>query len=191
MTMSKIKKINIDNRDINDLIKSLTKLSNDINELPKEISKGIAEIGLVKLNDFYGSKVDDPNITDIQTSIRETATGYQIISKGRDVIYEEFGTGDKGQQTPHKEKSKYGLKPYNDGDFILDVSDVKNSEMLELLSKNGITSGKFWSYTKNGESHLTQGVPAGMEMFKTSNYLRDKGVKQILDKKVGEVLSKV
>ena len=57
--MSKIKKININNRDINDLIKSLTKLSNDINELPKKISKEIAEIGLVKLNDFYGSKVDE------------------------------------------------------------------------------------------------------------------------------------
>ncbi len=186
MTMSKIKKINIDNRDINDLIKSLTKLSNDINELPKEISKEIAEIGLVKLNDFYGSKVDDPNITDIQTSIRETATGYQIISKGRDVIYEEFGTGDKGQQTPHKEKSKYGLKPYNDGVYIRDVNPNN-----EKLISQGITSGKYWTYKKDGKVYYTQGVPAGMEMFKTSNYLRDKGIKQILDKKVGEVLSKV
>ena len=180
--MSKIKKINIDNRDINDLIKSLTKLSNDINELPKEISKEIAEIGLVKLNDFYGSKVDDPNITDIQTSIGQTATGYQIISKGRDVIYEEFGTGDKGKGNPHPDKSKYNLNDYNSGKYIRNAN--------ESSAQHGITDGKYWTYKKDGDIKYTQGVPSGKEMFETSNYLKET-IPDVLKKKASDVLSKV
>lgn len=189
--MTKLKKINIDTKDIDSLIKSLKNLGDSINKLPMVVTEEIANEGLIHLNNLYDTRTHDDNIVDISTNVKRATTGHQILSRGRDVIYEEFGTGDKGEQSPHPDKSKYPLNDYNSGSFILDVSDVGNSGMLEILAKNNITSGKFWSYRKNGKSHLTQGVPAGMEMFKTGNHIKNNVVKKVLDEKVGDVLSKV
>lgn len=188
--MSKVKQMGVDINDINKMIKSLKQLSSNLDKLNKDIPLEIASIGQSYLNNQY-TNVSDPNITDINTGITQKINGANILSFGRDVLYEEFGTGDEGQQSPHPDKAKYNLNDYNSGSFILDVSDVKNQEMLDILAANGITSGKFWSYRKGGQSHLTQGVPAGMEMYKTSKHLKDEVIKDLLKEKASDVLSKV
>lgn len=184
--MSRTKRMKISTKDINDMIKSLNNLSNNLDQLKNDIPKEIAEDGLKYLNKLYNKTPSDENIEDINTSIGKSLNGYSIISQGKDVIYAEFGTGDKGENSPHREKSKYGLKGYNTGKTIRGVNPNNKS-----LIEHGITSGKYWTYEKEGKIIYTQGIPSGMQMFNTSNYLRSKGIKNILDKKVRDVLSKV
>jgi len=163
--------ITVNASDIKDILTGLKNLYSNLDKETNEILKKIVDNGKEYLDDQYNNTLgNDPNITDINTRIDKTNNGYNLISFGKDVVYEEFGTGDEGMMHPHPVKSEYELNDYNSGSFIIDVNDVHNQEFLDILQQNGITSGKFWSYTKNG-SHLTQGVPAGQEMWKTRNYL--------------------
>lgn len=184
--MSRTIKMRVDTKEIDRMINSLNTLSSNINKLKTEIPKEIAEEGLKHLNSLYASKPTDNDTDDIHTSIDKTETGYSIISQGKDVLYEEFGTGDEGARHPHKDKSKYGLKDYNSGPTIRPVNSNNPA-----LKAHGITSGKYWTYEKDGEIKYTQGIPAGMQMFDTSNYLRSGVIKTIMKEKASDVLSKV
>ena len=189
--MKKNKNFNLNKNSISSLISNLENLSKSIDNMREEITEDVSKLGFNKLCSEYGHRVKDANIVDINVIREPTSNGYRIISQGRDVIYEEFGTGDKGEHSPHPDKHKYNLRDYNSGPFILDVMDVGNQDFLDILAKNGITSGKFWSYRKGGKAHLTQGVQAGMEMYKTGKYLRNEGVSKIMKEKASDVLSKV
>lgn len=180
------KTIRISTTDINNTIKSLEKLSDSLKSLETEIPMEIAQLGLNYLNQQYASTPYDENIGNINTSISKTINGYNILASGKDVIYAEFGTGDKGESSPHKEKSKYGLNDYNSGKYIRKVNPNNTK-----LSEHGITSGKYWTYSKDGEIIYTQGIPAGMQMFNTGNYLRGEAIKNILDTKARDLLSKL
>ena len=189
--MSQTKNFDFNTTSINSLIADLEQLSKRINDMGKSVTYDIAVNGFSNLYNEYATRVKDPNIVDINIGIEQTTNGHRIVSQGRDVLYEEFGTGDMGEQSPHPDKHKYRLNDYNSGSFILDVADVGNQDFLDVLAQNGITSGKFWSYRKGGKTHLTQGVPAGMEMYRTSKYLRDEGINKVLKEKASDVLSKV
>ena len=101
MPMSKIKKIHIDSKEIDDLINSLNVLSRDLKKLSQDIPMEIAEAGLKYLNKQYATTPRDENIEDINTSISKTARGYNIVSSGKDVIYEE----DNGEKKPITQKT--------------------------------------------------------------------------------------
>ena len=183
-------KVSIKLSEIDKYIKALETLRDDLKELPNIVSKDIADSGLNYLTKQYSTLYSDPNITDIHTQIKKNDKGYVIRAYGNDVVYAEFGTGDMGEQNPHPDKSEYSLNDYNSGPFILDVMDVKNQDMLDKLKAEGITSGKFWSYNKGGEAHVTQGVPAGKQMFNTMNYLHDKAIPRIVKKRGEEINDK-
>lgn len=186
----KMSKVVVDISDIDKVVNALEILYQDLQKMQKEIPKEIAEEGLKYLNKQYSNLYDDPNIGNISTKITETSKGYNLSAYGEDVIYAEFGTGDRGQEDSHPDKSKYSLNDYNSGPFILDIVDVKNKAMIDVLAQNGITSGKFWSYRKFGETHLTQGIPAGKQMFNTFNYLKDKEVPKTVKKRGEEINDK-
>lgn len=188
--MNKKKTIGIDINDINSLIKSLKGLSKSLDKIEQEITMEVAEVGLAYLNKEYADIVD-PNITDINTSISRTENGSRIISQGKDVFYEEFGTGDEGASVGNgagvsEARSRFNLNDYNSGRYIRPVNPNNPK-----LSEKGIVSGNYWTYEKNGEIHYTQGVKPGLEMFNTANYLKNKGIKDVLEKKASDVLSKV
>ena len=95
--------------------------------------------------------------------------------QGTQVLYDEFGTGTKGQESPHPEKGKFGLNAYNSGKKI-------------KVSKNG---DLFWVYkNKSGELIKTNGIPAGKQVFNASIMLKGRK-QQIIKKRVGEVISKL
>lgn len=185
--MNRVKKIQISSNDINELISGLETLSSEIKQMSMDIPLQVAHQGLTYLDKQYANTPDDENITDITTSVGKTTNGYAILSTGYDVLYAEFGTGDKGEQKPHPEKNKYSdLKGYNTGDTIRDVP--KGNEWLD---KNGIIEGKYWVYMKDGKLIPTQGVPSGRQMFNTSNELRSNIIKKVLDEKGRDAISKV
>ncbi len=180
--MSKTKNIGLDVKQINGLIKSLRELSKTLEKMPNELVNELGVLGLEKLNEKYSQRKQDENITDINTSIKPSENRCDILAQGKDVIYEEFGTGDKGKSDPHPDKSKYNLNDYNSGKYIRNAN--------EKSAQHGITDGKYWTYKKDGDIKYTQGVPSGKEMFETSNYLKDK-IPDILKEKASDVLSKV
>ena len=151
----------------------------------KQVAKEVATRGSQYLSEQY-NKALDPNIEKPTVFVKKTSTGYAIVSQGKDVIYEEFGTGDKGQQSPHPDKSKYNLNAYNSGRYIRDVNPSN-----EKLSENGITSGKYWTYEKDGRIIYTQGIPAGKEMFNTVKHMRNSVINDVLKEKASDVLSKL
>ncbi len=168
----------IDENNIKDVINAFKSIYDNIDKYVEKTDKKIIEEGKKYLDKQYATRFKDPNITDISTEYEKIDNGYKLIAKGKDVIYEEFGTGDRGEENPHPDKSKYNLNDYNSGTFIMSVEDIGNQELLDYLKQQGITSGKYWTYRKNGEKHFTQGVPSGKEMWNTRNQL----IKEIIPK---------
>ena len=159
----------IDESNIQDAINAFKSIYDDIDKYVEKTDEKIIQESKKYLDKQYSSRFKDPNITDISTEYEKMDNGYKLIAKGKDVIYEEFGTGDRGEDDPHPDKSKYNLNDYNSGYFIMSVEDIGNQDLLDFLKEEGITSGKYWSYRKNGERHFTQGVPSGKEMWNTRN----------------------
>lgn len=211
--------INIDIMNVDQLkkvINALENLKEDLSEANTKIMEDISNEAVEYLNTQYANSPNrlDPNIDfgSIRVSINKTGNNYEIVASGKDVVYEEFGTGDEGQKHKHSGKSKYSLYDYNTGGTITRVKDIKNPKVRELLSRRGVTSGKFWFYPKMGatkhgktpelsledkrkraevlinhadEYNITQGVQAGKEMWNTRNYLRSN--KSGIKKSVGKV----
>lgn len=166
-------KVNLDTNELASLIKRLRTFSNDLQKLPKEVTKEIANIGKEFLENQYATTQTDQtiDIDTISVDVVEKSNGYSIIASGEEVVYAEFGTGEEGSENPHPQKSEFNLNPYNSGPTI---------------KINRETGRHFWWY--NGYS---EGNPSGKQLFNTSKFLKDNVVKKVIKEKVGEVISKV
>jgi len=182
--------VEIDETNVKSVINAFEDMLNNLDSFIDDAMKEIVSKGNTFLDAQYVSRVKDPNITDISTDWRKNDNEYVIEATGKDVIYEEFGTGDRGEESPHPNKSKYDLNDYNSGTFIMSVEDIGNQDLLDLLKSEGITSGKYWKYHKNGQTYLTQGVPAGQEMWDTRNYLIKEVIPKIGKKRGKELCEK-
>ena len=179
----------VDETNIKGIINALKDLYRDIDEESNKMLEEIVSKGEKYLNKQYATRIKDPNIDDISTSWNKKGNEYELRASGKDVIYEEFGTGDEGVSHPHPNKSEYNLNDYNSGSYIRDVSSVeKGTYTYEDLQEIGITSGKFWQYEKNGTVYYTQGVPAGQEMWDTRNYLIKEVIPEVA-KKRGKIIN--
>lgn len=181
----------VDETNVKDVIKALQDMLDNVDKIANDSLREIVEKGETYLDAQYATRYKDPNITDISTSWRKDSQYYVLESKGKDVVYEEFGTGDKGASNPHPVKSNYNLNDYNSGEYIRNVSDYdENSYVYDDLQEIGITSGKFWRYSKDGTLYYTQGVPSGQEMWSTRNYLIKSVIPEIGKKKGRELCEK-
>ena len=182
--------IEVDETDIKNIIKAFQDIVNNIDKEMNDTLKEIVTKGETYLDAQYVSRLKDPNISDISTSWKNKGDIFELISSGKDVIYEEFGTGDRGEESPHPVKDKYNLNAYNSGPYIRNVNDYdENSYIYDDLQEMGIVSGKFWRYKKPGNDTLyyTQGVPAGQEMWDTRNYLINNVIPKVISKRGHEL----
>lgn len=171
----------IDESNIQDVINAFETIYNDIDKYVKKTNKKIMQESKKYLDKQYSSRFKDPNITDISTEYEKIDNGYKLIAKGKDVIYEEFGTGDRGEDDPHPDKSKYNLNDYNSGITIRPVNLLSQEKREEY----NLSSGKYWTYKKDESSDVeyTQGVPSGKEMWNTRNEM----IKNIIPKAINEL----
>ena len=169
------KNIKLSNKDISSLINKLQVLKDDFKKLPRNINKEVAEIGLDYLNNEYSSTRTDHtiDISSIDTEVIETSKGYSIVARGSEVLYAEFGTGEKGADDGHPLKGDFDLNPYNSGPMV-----------STHINKNG---RHYWFYN----NEYSEGNASGKQMFNTSEYLRKEVIKEVVKEKVGEVISKV
>lgn len=178
----------VDETNIKDIIAAFENILANIDKYAEESTKKVIIDGQDYLDSLYASRIKDPNNRDIKTRYEKIDGGYKLIAEGKDVIYEEFGTGDLGQQDPHPDKSKYNLNDYNSGQYIENVSDYdENSYTYDYLQAFGITSGKFWRFKEGDTLYYTQGIPSGKEMWHTRNRI----IKDIIPKVNNEMVVKI
>lgn len=184
--MAKNVKINLSSSDINDAIKKLQEVKKVIDDNKDSILRDLAEQTKDKIEENYNklpfASNDKPTF-----AVVKYADGYKAVARGSSVIYDEFGTGDKGQADGHPWKSDFGLNAYNSGDTIRPASWMSK----EKQQKVGINSGLYWTYKDDaGVIHYTQGVPSGKFMYDADIWLHE-NYKKIVKEKVDDVLSKV
>lgn len=174
-------------------LQELKKLSNKIDEIKKEIPncnkkamRALAEYARQEIETNIANTPFKDGNDDISTFIREENNKIIVGMRGSQAIYDEFGTGTKGQQSPHPLKGKMGSKGYNTGKTIR-----TNNNPNGTASQLGIGQGeKYWTYYDNGIKVYTTGIPAGMQVFNAAQSSK-KEKQRIVKKEVGEVLSKL
>ena len=138
--------------------RKLKMLPNGLSAASKVINSRVANelVGEIEANynDFLSNlSHDHQDRSDTNIYSYRTNNGYRIMVTGSQVLYDEFGTGDRGLMSPHPDKGKYGLNNYNSGEHI-------------KLDTNG---SHYWVYYSNKDGKFTSshGVPAGMFMYKS------------------------
>lgn len=179
-------KINLSSKNIKDTIKRLETLRKNINNSDEEIIKQLSELGLQEIQDNYSKTPFKDGNEDVGFFVTGSATDKKIGVSGSQVLYNEFGTGTKGERSPHPKKNDYGLNAYNSGKTIR-----RNMKQESNATQNGIPEGElYWTYIKDGQKHYTQGIPAGQQVYKAANKLQKEKTK-IIKKVVGDALSKL
>ena len=161
---------------VDDIIKKLQQLKEDLNIASKKSVEDMAELCEKQImNNYAASPYTDGN--DDAIFINEQQNKKRRVGvQGSQVLYREFGTGTEGLNAPHPIKSKYNLKGYNSGSKI------------RVNSKNGEL---YWIYKdKSGNAVYTQDIPAGKEVYNAAVILKGKKL-SIIKKRVGEALSKL
>ena len=179
--MNKKLSISLSISGIDKAITELTDIGKKIDNIDKLLTKEIADDAANYLRTQYehrpytiiSDKSDLPETPSID--VVETQSGYQIIGRGEDILYDEFGTGDVGKSSGYDENVRstfmaQGLKDYNTGKYV-----SKN------IDKNG---RHYWYY--NGVR--TDGIPAGKQFLNTRNYILQKGIKKAKEKVMGDIL---
>lgn len=168
-------KCEISNQGIDSVINKLKSLKSGLKEADNKI---VAEMGNFVKDQVAANLAATPykdGNEDSKAFSEITGNKAKAGMKGIQSVYNEFGTGTQGQKSPHPMKGNFGLNPYN---------TLKHPR----VSKNG---NLFWIYkNKSGEKVITQGIPAGKQVFNASILLKGKK-NEIIRKRVGEVISKL
>lgn len=180
-------KIQLSTRSINEAIKKLQIFETTLKELDNDIVVALSEFVEDEINKNYQN-----------TPFRDGNDSYNVISEisdnkakvyatGTQVLYDEFGTGEVGKNSPHPLKGSItGLKDYNSGKTIR----VNHSSTSTAAIKGIPVDGKYWTYKDESGKHYTQGIPAGLQVFNASIALRNKKT-AIIKKVIGDALSKL
>lgn len=171
---------------IRETIQKLQAMKKELSNVGDEIANELVSIAEQKISENYSSKPFKDGNDDWKVYTAKEAKGhYKAGVSGIQVLYNEFGTGTEGLNNPHDMKSKFNLKPYNSGPTIRPVTDA-------VSNVTGMRVGElYWTYKdKDGNTVYTQGIPAGMEVYHASEYLR-KIKNTVAKRKVSGIISKV
>ena len=145
------------------LVDNLTTVSENLQYAATQIVARLCEDGkqrAVILNASAPSSNAQKSIAD------EKHEGYagSISLTGPGAVYDEFGTGEKGNADPHPLKDFYGLNPYNSGPMVSTHINV-----------NGL---HYWFAPHNSPQLMypngyTEGIPSGKQMYNTLQYVRE------------------
>lgn len=186
--MTKHIKIDLMSNDVEDFIKKLRELKKEVKTVNQNI---IEELGNLAETEISSSLSGNTYKGNKSTTVYRTKE--KIGIQGEQAIYEEFGTGTVGQNSPHPLKDDVeGLNPYNSGKTIRPNTGINSSGTgLTEATKRGIPlNGMYWTYMDGDKKIYTQGIPAGLHVYKGFKTIQ-KNFKAVSKKKVGEWLSKL
>ncbi len=183
--MKKVIKVPLSKQGLSNLLNKFNELKNDLKKCDENIKEKLADYTKSEIEKNLSSTPYKDGNDDVKT-FKEKRSGKVVVGmRGTQVLYDEFGTGTKGEQSSHPLKDKYSLRGYNTGRKIRTATEKVNE-------KTGISIGqKYWTYkNKQGDIIYTTGIPAGRQVFNANESLKKKKI-EIVKKEVGEVLSKL
>ena len=141
------------------LDKFLENVVDNIQQASTDIIDELAEFSLDEMQKNYASSEYRPGdeMDFSKTGSNEEKT---VAMSGEQAVYTEFGTGTRGEMSPHPLKDKFALNRYNSGPTIRAAkSTIPDDKVVEGKS---IPEGElYWTYKDaNGETKYTQGIPA-------------------------------
>ncbi len=153
----KIKVNPLDPDSIDKAIAEVEKYEKFVAEKAQELVRLLKELGVEKAKE----------LVPVDTGVaQESIIGYMDDEAGRGIImaggyckYIEFGTGVKGQNSPHPSQEYLAIMQwaYNSGAMIFTTKDGREG----------------WYYpTDDGSYRFTEGMPSRPFMFETAQYLK-------------------
>lgn len=184
--MKKTISINLSSQEIKKLINRLEGFKKRLDEADAKIVDELSNLGLQEIEQNYASTPYKDGNDDVNFFITGTEKKKKVGASGSQVLYNEFGTGTEGENSPHPQKGEFGLNAYNSGRTIRQNNNANSS-----ASRLGIpTGGLYWTYMDGNVKKYTQGIPAGKQVYMASNVIkREKN--RIIKKVVGDALSKL
>lgn len=159
--------------DINNTIKNVQALKEDIEDTRKNIVTILIEKGEAMARSYNDSAApsgveESVVISRIVKAKNEGqgASGY-IALTGPNAVYDEFGTGEEGASNPHPLKQNFPLNPYNSGYYVSTHINPANGRHYWIIPEDHYIPSQYVE-----EGGYTEGIPAGKQMYKTSEYLR-------------------
>ncbi len=183
-----MKKISVDlsTQSINKLINKLERFNKNLEKADEKIVEELSNLALQEIQENYSSTPYKDGNEDISFYATGTEKNKKVGVMGSQVLYNEFGTGTEGQNSPHPEKENFGLNPYNSGRTIRQNNNPNSS-----ASKLGIPEGElYWTYMDGNVKKYTQGIPAGKQVYMAAKAVK-KQKNKIIEKVVGDALSKL
>lgn len=167
-------KIKLSLEGLNDLKMKLDMLEKELPVCEEKIRKNLAEYTEKQININLSATTYKDGNEDTKSFIKKQKGKTIVGMAGTQALYNEFGTGTRGEESPHPLKSNFGLNGYNTGKTI---HPDRNGNLV-------------WWYYKDGTRYYTNGIPAGLQVFNASQSLK-KEKKKIIQKEVGGLLSKL
>ena len=173
--MSKTIKISLSPSSIDNAIQELISIEKQIEKAPERLTEEIVKDAEQYLKSQYNhrnyamlnSDIELPQTPTI--SYKKTKYGYQLIGKGKDILYDEYGTGEQGKASGYENKPSE-LNDYNSGQYV---------------SKNINKFGRhYWFY----KGQYLEGIPAGKQFFNTRKYIIEHGIDKAKKKVIGDIL---
>lgn len=173
---------------LNDLLKKVNNLKSNLQKADKNIVDKLADYVLDEVQNNYSATPFKDGNDDVSFFKKGTDTKKTVGAMGKQVLYNEFGTGTQGQQNPHPKKNNFSLNPYNNRQGTT-IRPNKNAN--STATANGVPVGSlYWTYKKGEHKIYTTGIPAGMQVFNASISLKNKK-RQIIKQEVSDALSKI
>lgn len=151
--MGRTRKIELDKKSIDDTVKVLKQMQNDINKIPNDIEQILTEAVNYCKEQSGNFRAD--------TYWEKTATGYRIVQEGEGALYVEFGTGTRGMESPHPQHNVFLLDAYNSGSTV-------------FTTKDGRTGWFYPMGEDRTEWRFTEGQPARKQMYLTAVWLQQR-----------------
>lgn len=179
-------KVNLSVKGINDLINKMDDLQEGIEKANKNIVEKLSDYALEEIQNNYAATLYKDGNEDVAFFKKGDENSKSVGVSGKQVLYNEFGTGEAGANDGHEMKGDFNLRPYNSGKTIRTAKPGSNAE-AEGIPVNGL----YWTYRdEQGQKRYTQGIPAGKQVLNAAISL-EKKQKEIIKKEVGEALSKL
>ena len=176
-------------------------------EITKQGSIIAAQKFMKTLEQKYADYINNVTNKGIQTNagmiyMDETEKGARVGIRGKDVLYQEYGTGTRGSRNPHPTHNQDGMYPYGSGEYVIHGGKRNNGDSaprwyrlyrdygaaIPKMKKNSWLTGKtaeklandfndepigFNEYVWKHNGIITKGLPTGRFMYDTRKQYED------------------
>jgi len=178
--------IKLSENSIKEAITNLKTFKRDIQDASQSIVQRLLDEGKAQatvLDSVAYHSGTEPN--EVLTAYKRKNNSGEIILRGPNAVYDEFGTGEEGKANSHPLHDTVSpkLNPYNSGPYISTHIDANNKHYYYYPPM----AGQPYFESGTGKSH---GIPAGLQMYNTAKFLRSEK-NNVIKEELNAVIKKI